>query len=169
LLTALVTLAGCGSSATWYSFGSTTASPATSPGLVANLRGLDSAVSGRVRVIERGEGIAVLVSAINLPLGEYRVSFNENANCSSPNGFSAGPPWAPAGMNPRELIPIFTNGDGNAEASATVRGVRLNGENGVAGRSVVVYRGRSVTEARPDVPNNRVACGVFQPAQTLAF
>jgi len=140
-------------------------------GLVASLRGLGSAVSGKVRVIDRREGITLLVSAINLPPGEYRVAFHANGNCSSPNGFSAGPPWAPAGLSPTTLIPSFmTNSrDGTAESSAYIAGVHTVGENGLAGRSVILYAGSTITPAMPDVPNNGFACGVFEPVQMLRF
>jgi len=138
-----------------------------SAGLVAELRGLGSATRGRVRVIDRGDGITILVSGSNLPPNEYRVSFNRNGNCSSANGFSAGPPWAPPGMNPYELIPLFWNPGGNAEGQAFIRGVHTTGENGVAGRSVVIYWGSKVTDAEPGVPNSRAACGVFEPVRPL--
>ena len=140
-------------------------------GLVASLRGLGSAVSGKVRVIDRRDGVTLLVSAINLPPGEYRVAFHANGNCSSPNGFSAGPPWAPAGLSPTTLIPSFmTNSrDGTAESSAYIAGVHTVGENGLAGRSVILYAGSTITPAMPDVPNNGFACGVFEPVQMLRF
>jgi len=125
--------------------------------------------NGKVRVIDRKDGVQIMVSGSNLPPNQYRVSFNRDGNCSSPNGFSAGPPWAPPGMDPYELIPLFWNPDGNAEGSAFIRGVHTTGENGVAGRSVVIYWGSKVTDAYPDVPNNRAACGVFEPAQLLLF
>ena len=134
---------------------------------MAELRGLGSATRGRVRVIDRGDGITILVSGSNLPPNEYRVSFNRNGNCSSANGFSAGPPWAPPGMNPYELIPLFWNPGGNAEGQAFIRGVHTTGENGVAGRSVVIYWGSKVTDAEPGVPNSRAACGVFEPVRPL--
>ena len=138
-------------------------------GLVANLQGVGSAVTGKVRVVDRGDGVTVMVSGSNLPPNQFRVSFNQNPNCTSPNGFSAGPPWAPPGLNPYELIPLFWNPDGNAEGTAFIRGVHTTGENGVAGRSVVIYWGSKVTDAKPGVPNNRAACGVFEPASTLLF
>ena len=124
-----------------------------------------------MRVIDRGDGVTLMVSGSILPPNQFRVSFNENGNCSSPNGFAAGRPWAPPGMNPYELIPRFWNPDGNAEGTAFIRGVHTTGENGVAGRSVVIYWGSKVTDAEPGVPNNRAACGVFQPAKpfTLSF
>jgi len=168
LLVALGAVTGCATSQdSWLSFGG--ASGTTLPGLVAELRGLGSATRGKVRVIDRKDGVQIMVSGSNLPPNQYRVSFNRDGNCSSPNGFSAGPPWAPPGMDPYELIPLFWNPDGNAEGSAFVRGVHTTGENGVAGRSVVIYWGSKVTDAYPDVPNNRAACGVFEPAQLLLF
>jgi hypothetical protein len=50
-----------------------------------------------------------------------------------------------------------------------VRGVRITGPDGVDKRSVVIYTGAEVTDARPDVPNNRVACGTFEPVQPFDF
>jgi Cu/Zn superoxide dismutase len=146
------------------------ASAAPAFGLVAPLRGFDSAVSGKVRVIDKGDGITLLISAINMPIGEFRVAFHENGNCSSPNGFSAGPAWAPPGRSPSTLIPVFmtlNSRDGNAETEAHVAGVHTQGENGLAGRSVILYGGRRITEIKPGVPNNAYACGVFEPARPI--
>jgi len=139
-------------------------------GLVASLRGLGSAVSGKVRVIDKGDGVTLLVSAINMPVGEFRIAFHQNGNCSSPNGFSAGPVWAPAGLSPATLVPslsTFGSRDGNAERSVHVAGVHTQGENGLAGRSVLIYGGSTIEEIRPGVPNNAYACGVFEPARPL--
>jgi Cu/Zn superoxide dismutase len=135
-------------------------------GLVANLRGVGSAMSGKVRVVDRGDGVSVAISAINLPQ-IYRVAFHQNGNCSSPNGFSAGPAWAPAGLSPTKLAPLLMNADGNGEAEFHVSGVHTTGENGLAGRSVMLYFGYDIEPVKPDVRNNVVACGVFEPAQLL--
>jgi len=168
-LTVLVTLAGCGSTGSSFQSIFEPADgkkPAgTDYGVVAELRGLGSATRGKVRVIDRNDGVTILVSGSNLPPNQFRVSFNRDGNCTSPNGFSAGPPWAPPGMNPYELIPLFWNPDGNAIGQAFIRGVHTTGENGVLGRSVIIYWGDKVTDAVIDVPNNRAACGVFEPAQ----
>ena len=44
--------------------------------------------------------------------GEYRVMIHANGNCSSPNGFSAGAPWAPPGVPLKEEgFPIHKNDD----------------------------------------------------------
>jgi Cu/Zn superoxide dismutase len=141
-------------------------------GQVAVLRAIGgSAVAGKIRVVDRGDGAAVLISAINLA-GRFRIAIHETPNCTSPNGFSAGPVWAPpaAGKRAEDLVPVqYADAEGNAEISLRVAGLRAGGINGVAGHSVVVYAGGDVTEARPDQPNARIACGVFEPAQPLAF
>jgi Cu/Zn superoxide dismutase len=168
---AAAVLGGCGM------FGPRSDAPATpraatNPGFEAALRPLGSGVSGKVRVVDRGDGVTLLVSMINLPIGEYRVAFGERGNCSSPNGFSAGAPWAPAsaGKDGRSLVPVFTtNRDGTAEAAVQLRGVHTSGPDGVANRSVIVFAGHDVTDARPDVPNNRIACGVFAPTVPFQF
>jgi Cu/Zn superoxide dismutase len=112
----------------------------------------------------------MLVSLMNVPAGAYRIAIHETPNCSSPNAFSAGPPWAPPGHDPLALIPIqYTTGEERVEASIRIAGLRAQGPQGVAGRSVVVYAGRDITPARPDVPNASLACGVFEAAQPLSF
>jgi superoxide dismutase, Cu-Zn family len=97
--------------------------------------------------------------------GRYRVMIHAGGNCSSPNGFSAGPPWAPPGVPlAEEGFPILKNDD---SASSVVRlaGYHLTGPDGVVGRSVVVHEGgQGNIVARPDVPNDRIGCGVIGPA-----
>jgi len=128
-----------------------------------------SAVSGKIRVIDRGDGVVVLVSAINVP-PDFRIAFHEAPNCSSPNGFSAGPAWAPPGKRPQDLMPLqHGNAEGRAETELRVAGVHATGASGVAGRSVVLYAGTDVTQARSGVPNDRIACGVFEPVRLLTF
>ena len=167
-------IAGCSSTSSIFSSKRETepAPSGPSPGLVAPLRGLGAAVSGKVRVIDRGDGITLLISAINMPIGEYRVAFHQNGNCSSPNGFSAGPAWAPPGLSPTTLVPSFMTAgslDGNAERSAYIKGVHTTGANGLAGRSVVLYAGSAIPEIRPGEPSSAFACGVFEPAQPFRF
>ncbi|HEX6136962.1 MAG TPA: hypothetical protein VF059_04855 [Casimicrobiaceae bacterium] len=129
-----------------------------------------SAVFGKVRVIDRGDGATVLVSAMNIPFGAFRIAFHETPNCSSPNGFSAGPAWAPAGKNPTELLPVqYATSENTTGIELRVAGLHSIGVDGVAGRSVVIYAGRNVTDARPDVPNERIACGVFEAVRPLTF
>lgn len=142
-------------------------------GQIANLRSIGgSALTGRIRVIDRGDNGTILFSLINVPVGAYRLVLHETPNCTSPNAFSAGAPWAPpaSGKRPQDLVPTqYANSEAIVEGELRIAGLRSNGANGVAGHSVVVYAGSSVTEIRPDVPNAAIACGVFAPVQPLAF
>jgi Cu/Zn superoxide dismutase len=166
-------LAGC--SGVNVHFGSQPPEPprpkVTGYGEEASLRRIGgSAVFGKIRVVDRGDNAGVLVSMMNVPVGAYRIAIHERPNCSSPNGFSAGAPWAPAGRDPLTLIPIqYASGEDRVEASLRVSGLRAEGPNGVAGHSVVVYAGPDITPAKPDVPNQAIACGVFEPSQPFSF
>jgi Cu/Zn superoxide dismutase len=143
-------------------------------GQIAVLRAIGgSAVGGKIRVIDRGSGASMLVSIYSLPYGPFRIALHETPNCTSPNGFSAGPPWAPAsaGKPAEDLIPIQYASPDSSRLEIEVRlpGVRATGPSGVAGHSVVVYSGSHVTAAQPDASNERIACGVFEPATMASF
>jgi superoxide dismutase, Cu-Zn family len=174
-MVAMLAVAGCATSGEpgLAPAPSATAASVASLGQVAQLRAIGgSAVNGKIRVVDRGDGAMVTIAAFNLPIGEYRVAIQQTPNCTSPNGFSAGPAWAPAASRrkPADLLPtLYANANGTAQASVQVPGLRATGVNGVAGRSVVIYAGPRVTDARPDVPNERIACGVFELTRTLDF
>jgi Cu/Zn superoxide dismutase len=141
-------------------------------GLFSQMRALGSGIFGRARVVDRGDGVSLTLSMINLPQGPFRVAFGENPNCSSPNGYSAGQPWAPpgAGRSGHDLVqPLFNAKDGSSETSVFVRGVHVTGPDGLDKRSIIVYTGNDATDAQPGVPNNRIACGTFEPAQPFQF
>ena len=130
-----------------------------------------SAVTGKIRVVDRGtEAATILVSIVNFPTNAYRIAIHERPNCSSPNGFSAGHAWAPPSSTkpPQDFVPIqYASAESRIEHELRIAGLRATGANGVAGRSVLVYAGNTVTEPRPDVPNDAVACGVFEPVRPL--
>ncbi|HVO88667.1 MAG TPA: hypothetical protein VMV45_09000 [Casimicrobiaceae bacterium] len=145
------------------------APPPANLGIEAPLRPLGSGISGKVRVVDRGDGVAVLVSIANVGQGTFRVAFHENGNCSSPNAFSAGPLWSPPGssVDPRRMIPpLQSNTERNTEAQVHVAGVRSVD---LMGRSVLIYDGSSIPELRPGVPNNVLACGVFSATLPISF
>ena len=141
-------------------------------GQQATLRAVGgSAVQGKVRVIDRGDGAVVLLSMMSLH-GPYRVAFHERPNCTSPNAFSAGRPWAPpaAGKRPEDLVPIlYANSENRVESEVRVPKLHAAGADGVAGRSVVIYAGTDIPDIRPDVPNSAIACGVFEAAEPPSF
>ena len=120
-----------------------------------------------VRFVDRGNGVLVTLFATNLLPGVYRLAIQRDANCSSPNLFSAGPAWAPAGSTrpPQELIPVISaNSDGDINWSSQVAGLKTTGPDGVMGHSVVLYSGSRVEDAQPGVPNNRLMCGIIGPS-----
>ncbi len=103
--------------------------------------------------------------------GSYKVVIHANGLCNSPNGFSAGPPWAPEGMKPP--LPnrvVMATTDGNAELTVRIDGLALEGPQSIEGKAVVVHdaSARSL-EAQPGVPNGRVACGVIGPLHFISF
>ena len=118
-----------------------------------------------VRFVDRNDGVFMTVFATNILTGNYRVLIHVNGNCSSPNLFSAGPAWAPAGSAKaaNDLTPEFnTNSDGDVTWTVQIPGAHTRGPDGLFGKSVVLHRG-PVTEAAPGVPNERVMCGVIGP------
>lgn len=150
-----------------------TSAKGTGAGVQAVLRPANGG-SGQadVRFVDRGNGALVTMFATNLLPGTYRLAIQRDANCSSPNLFSAGPAWAPPGSvkPPQELIPvIFANSDGDITWSSQVAGLKTTGLDGVMGHSVVLYSGSRVDDAQPGVPNNRLMCGIVGPSLSLVL
>lgn len=114
--------------------------------------------------------MVVQLALNNVPPGYYAWSLHANGNCSSRNAFSAGAAWAPSGAKkpPVELLPEFlVNTESTATITVRVRDVRIDGDGGISGRSVLIYQGGDIKPLKADVPNNVVACGVFEPARSL--
>lgn len=135
------------------------------PGLEATMRGTGSAARGTVRIHNYRDGVSVQLAIYNLPNGSYRIALHERGNCSSPNLFSAGPAWAPAGSGktPQDLLPPFSvNTDGDQDSYvAYISGARTEGPLSLQGKSVVIHFGSKVDEAIVGERNNRMACGVL--------
>jgi Cu/Zn superoxide dismutase len=179
MLAAALAVAGCGGTRTldprtWFKSGEETAAPKAreEPGVEARLQPLGSSVSGIVRARESGDLLIVRVELHNVKPGTlHRVVFHANGNCSSPNGFSAGAPWAPPGAKetPARLVPdVYTNSDGTAIMTARLRGVRAgSGEAGFEKRAVLIYEGANTEPPKPSVANNVIACGVFTKSTSL--
>ena len=135
-----------------------------------------SIVNGKVRVIDKGDGISLLVTAQDLPIvptNEYHLVFTERGLCNSRNGFSAGAQWAPPGLGkpPSSMVPAFyaTGESVVGYAEVHVSGVRTTGENGLEGRGVLIYMGSKLDPILPGVPNNAVACGAFETTKPFLF
>ena len=111
-------------------------------------------------------GIVMTVNFNGRGPGRYRLAIHATGNCTSRNAFSAGPPWAPPGV-PLAIEQAWKNDD-SLWLTVRIPGYRIDGPNGVMGRSVVVHEGgEGPLDAQPGVPNNRIACGVIGPPQSL--
>jgi Cu-Zn family superoxide dismutase len=123
-----------------------------------------STLTGAAILYPYDGGVMLKVNFNGRGPGRYRLMIHENGNCSSPNGFSAGAPWAPPGVPlAEEGYPVIKNDD---SLSYVVRlpGYRFTGPDGVVGRSVVVHdSGRGPLTAQPGVRNDRIGCGVIGP------
>jgi len=144
----------------------------TGSGLTARLVPIGgSAASGAVGFAQYRNSVAMDVSVSGLRIGWYRVVIHANGNCSSPNGFSAGPPWSPPGVEPpldTQVRSFVLNNDVATTVSVRLTGVTLDGPNSLLGRSVVIHEGSAGSlEAVPDVRNGRAACGVIGPVEAL--
>jgi Cu-Zn family superoxide dismutase len=121
-----------------------------------------SSLTGAAIIHAYPAGVELKVNFNGAAPGRYRVMVHQTGNCTSPNGFSAGPPWAPPGVKiAEEGYPILKNDD---SASYVVRlaGYRIEGPDGVMGRSVVVHAGAiGPLDAKPGVANERIGCGVI--------
>ncbi len=141
--------------------------------LVARLRPVGgSAARGSAIFSARGSGVTMAVTVSGLTPGRYRVMVHADGNCTSPNAFSAGPPWYGPGGAAAPMVsrvPVLTtNSDGTGTLAVLLSGATLEGPGGVRGRSVVLHDGAmGVLDAQPDVPNQRIACGVIGSAESL--
>jgi Cu-Zn family superoxide dismutase len=126
-------------------------------------------MTGAAVLHEYDGGVQMKVNFNGPGPGRYRVMIHATGNCSSPNGFSAGPPWAPPGVPLAEEGFPFIKNDDSASVVVRLAGYKLTGPDGVVGRSVVVHdTGRGTIVAQPGVPNDRIGCGVIgKPTRTL--
>jgi len=134
----------------------------------------ESATGARLRQIGGGggqglvifrpyDGGLVMVAEIGgFSTGSYRIAIHATPVCTSPNGFSAGPPLLLPEAGAPVVLAVNINHQGIASMATRIPGLALSGPAGIEGRSVVLHAGRSGSlEAAPGIPNDRVACGVI--------
>jgi len=101
--------------------------------------------------------------------GQWRVVIHDTGVCTSPNGFSAGPPLIVPGATEPLVVVMTTTEDGIGIDTRTLPGLAFDGPSGIVGKSVVVHYGTAGTlEAEPGVRNNRIACGVIGVVKPFA-
>jgi Cu/Zn superoxide dismutase len=113
-------------------------------------------------------GLVFVADVGGFAAGPYRFVIHTTPVCTSPNGFSAGPPFVLPGTTAPVAVPALIMHQGTATLSTRVPGITLNGPAGVEGKSVVLHASESgPLDAVPGVPNDRVACGVIGPIPTI--
>ena len=139
----------------------------TGPNVEARLVAANGATLTGAAILHAYAGGVVLTLNFNgRGPGQYRIAIHATGNCTSRNAFSAGPPWAPPGT-PLIVEQAWKNDD-SLWLTVKLPGYRIDGPDGVMGRSVVVHAGsQGSLDAEPGVPNNRIACGVIGPPQSL--
>jgi len=144
--------------------------PPPDPGVGAQLQPVSgSAITGFVSFKQYDGGVDVAVNVYGYP-GVVRVVIHSVGICTSPNGFSAGPPWIPPGATEPSMIRIAVSDNLYGNATVRLPGVKIDGPDGIRGKSVVVHRGNTGSlDAQPDAPNNRVACGVIETNKPISF
>ena len=70
-----------------------------------------STVNGLVGFDAYAGGVVVTAAVMNLPPGTSRLVIHVNANCSSPNGYSAGPPLTLPGSSEPAMVSLVSDGD----------------------------------------------------------
>ena len=125
-----------------------------------------SAVRGSVTFRPDEGGVVVIANFGGVGAGPHRVAIHMNANCTSPNGFSAGAPMLLPGSSAPVVVVVRTEGsEGTVSTVARIAGVAIDG---LDGKSVVVHEGTgSALDARPGVQNGRLACGLIGPVSAL--
>jgi Cu/Zn superoxide dismutase len=113
-------------------------------------------------------GLRILADIGGFSAGWYRIAIHMTPICTSPNGFSAGPPLVLPGTTEAVVVPIRTWEQGTATLSTRVPGLTLKGPAGIEGKSIVLHASQSGSlDAVPGVVNDRVACGVIGAVPTL--
>jgi Cu-Zn family superoxide dismutase len=113
-------------------------------------------------------GLTMIADVGGFSAGWYRIAIHMTPICTSPNGFSAGPPLVLPGATDPVVVPIRMWEQGTATLSTRVPGITLAGPTGIEGRSIVLHASQSgPLDATPGVVNDRVACGVIGAVPTL--
>ena len=133
--------------------------------LQAPLRGVGSAATGKIVVVDTTAGIVLTLDVVNLVQGAHRLAFHANPICNSVGGEAAGPLWGPpnATVPLGELIPVaYAGQEGSISFTARIPGVHIDRQPSLRGHSIVLHQGPFVDSPMPGMPNNYVACGVFE-------
>ena len=88
--------------------------------------------------------------------GSYRIVIHATPVCTSPNGFSAGPPFLLPETGAPVIVAMTIHHQGTASIATRVPGLALSGPAGIEGKSVVVHAGAVPARSRR-APGCRIA------------
>jgi Cu-Zn family superoxide dismutase len=126
-------------------------------------------VNGLVTFEQAAGGLKANATIYTNRQGQWRVVVHDSGVCTSPNGFSAGPPFIVPGGTQPSLVVMTTTEDGIGIDTRLLPGLAFDGPSGIVGKSVIVHYGATGTlEAEPGVRNNRTACGVIGVVKPFA-
>lgn len=131
-----------------------------------------SMVSGTVSFSETDGRLRVEAKVAGLTPGEHGFHVHEAGDCSAPDASSAKGHFNPVSKahghyaseehHGGDMPNLIANAQGEAKYSAELKGLSLNGPNGVLGRSVVIHADPDDYKSQPaGNSGKRVACGVI--------
>lgn len=146
---------------------------ATPPAAVAALEAKSgSTVSGKVSFFGMTNGVRVEAQVSGLTPGEHGFHVHEAGDCSAPDASSAKGHFNPAATahgshaaaehHGGDMPNLVANAQGEASYRVELKGVALNGPNGIVGRSVVVHADPDDYKSQPaGNSGKRIACGLI--------
>ena len=128
--------------------------------------------TGKVTFTREGEGVRIIADIDGLTPGEHGFHIHEYGDCSSPDGVSTGGHFNPT--NKRHGCPdsvehhvgdmgnLEANEKGHAHYDLVNKDIKLEGDQGVVGRAVIIHGSRDDCVSQP-VGNAgaRIGCGVI--------
>lgn len=129
-------------------------------------------VNGTVHFAKTDSGVLVTVNIRGLAPGKHGFHIHEFGDCSASNGTSAGGHFNPGGhehgspnsemRHKGDLGNVTANEQGIAQMEHLDKHLKLNGENSIIGRSIIVHADEDDLTSQPTGnAGARVACGVI--------
>ena len=129
--------------------------------------------SGTITFQQRGDVVEVRGPLAGLKPGEHGFHIHEKGDCNCPDAECAGPHWSPKQMphgaptaterHAGDLGNVTADGDGAATVDLKDKVLKLDGEESIIGRAVVLHANPDDLKTQPSGnAGARVACGVIE-------